>query len=203
MAEQAQASGNSSALQSQLQTSFAAGLSQLSTFLSADPFKNATIVQGNLQATAQGTVGVKAENDAYAGQTVYKGPANGAVPAFQGAVAFSLTLTNVVNHAPKTVNFDLSEMGSTPRTMSNVVSYLNGKLSAAGVQTRFANVRTPAQPTTITTSDGTTTTIPATRSGASIATRSNVCAPIEAPARTARSIFSASSSSRRSVASDG
>ena len=162
VAEQAQASGVSTSTQAQLQTSFASGLSQLSTFLSADPFKNATIVQGNLQATAQGTVGVKAENDAYAGQTVYKGPANGAVPAFQGAVAFSLTLTNVVNHTPKTVSFDLSEMGSTPRTMSNVVSYLNGKLSAAGVQTRFANVRTPAQPTTITTSNGTTTTIPAT-----------------------------------------
>ncbi len=161
VAQQAQASGNDSITQAKLQSSFTSGLSQLSTFLSADPFKNATIVQGNLQAQAQGTVGVKAENDSYAGQTVYTGPANGVVPAFQGSVAFSLTLTNVVNHNPTTVNFDLSEMGSTPRTMSNVVIYLNGKLAAAGVQTRFANTRTPAQPQTITLSDGTQTTIPA------------------------------------------
>ena len=45
------------------------------------------------------------------------------------------TITNVA--------FDLAEMGATPRTMSNVVVYLNGKLEAAGVATRFANVRTP------------------------------------------------------------
>jgi len=45
------------------------------------------------------------------------------------------------------VNFNLNDMGSTPRTISNVVSYLNTQLQAAGVFTRFADVRTPGAST--------------------------------------------------------
>jgi len=73
---------------------------------------------------------------------------NDEVPAFQGPAVFSATVKGSAGTST-TVNFDLSEMGSTPRTMGNVTNYLNSKLQAAGVVTRFVNQRTPGAPQTI------------------------------------------------------
>ena len=58
----------------------------------------------------------------------------------------------------KTVNFNLDDMGTTPRTMSNVVTYLNSQLAAAGAVTRFKDVDTPAAADT-TTVNGQTVTL--------------------------------------------
>ena len=71
------------------------------------------------------------------------------VPAFAGDVQFSMTLTNTAG-VGKTVNFNLDDMGSTPRTMGNVVNYLNSQLQAAGATTRFADVATAGTPLTST-----------------------------------------------------
>lgn len=59
-----------------------------------------------------------------------------AVPdSFSGDVKFSMTVGNGVTS--QTINIDLSEMGTTTRTLDNVAAYINGKLSAAGVEARF------------------------------------------------------------------
>ncbi len=60
----------------------------------------------------------------------------------------------------KVVNFDLADMGATPRSLSNVVSYLNSQLSAASVTTRFAVDRIPGQATTTKVNGQTLTTDP-------------------------------------------
>ncbi len=57
--------------------------------------------------------------------------------AFQGDVKFSMKV-RLPNKVETTVNFDLAEMGATPRTMNNVVKYLNDKLGSTGFRTRFA-----------------------------------------------------------------
>ena len=58
---------------------------------------------------------------------------------------------------PITVNFNLADMGDTPRSMSNVVSYMNDQLKAAGVSTRMAVNRTAGTPITSTVNGKTTT----------------------------------------------
>ena len=133
---------------SRLTTRFAAGQTEVSNFLAAAPFDAFTVSRGAVSDVAQTTVGVKREVDTLTTGVLFTGSASTAVPAFQGTVQFSVALKKasgtVVN-----VDFDLAEMGSTPRTMSNTVIYLNSKLQAAGVTTRFANVRVPAVAQTV------------------------------------------------------
>jgi hypothetical protein len=133
--------------QTRYQKAFQSGMGELQAFLDKQPFKGFDVVQGKVSTSLKTTIGAKAETDVYTTGTVYTGTINGEVPAFQGDVRFSAQVvkggTNV------TVAFDLSEMGSTPRTMGNVVNYLNAKLQAAGVSTRFAAARTPGAAQTV------------------------------------------------------
>lgn len=122
------------------QATFAKGLSQLTDFIgSSSSFSTIDVSQGAVTAKAQSTAGATQETDTYVTKPLATGSTSTAVDAFQGAVAFTMQVKSL-NGTTKTVNFDLSEMGDTTRSMGNVVSYLNSKLSAAGVSTRFANV---------------------------------------------------------------
>jgi hypothetical protein len=158
LANQAAGTGVTQNQIAQLQAAFAGGLSQLSTFLSASPFRGFSVAQGAVNAQAQTTAGVAAETDTYTTGVLVAGSANTEVQAFRGQVQFSLTVTRPTG-VQKTVDFNLNDMGSTPRTLSNVVIYLNSQLKAAGVDTHFAVDRIPGQPTT-TTVNGRTLTSP-------------------------------------------
>lgn len=150
LATAAGASGVTSTQQAAYAATFAKGLAQLQTYVSGNNFSSIDVALGTITAKDQSTHGAAQETDTYTTQTLTSGSASDVVSAFSGPVAFSATLKKV-NGGTQTVNFDLSEMGATPRSMSNVVSYLNSKLAAAGAVTRFADVRTPgaAQTTTV------------------------------------------------------
>jgi hypothetical protein len=128
--------------QARYQKAFQSGMSELQAFLDKTPFEGFDVVQGKISTSLKTTIGARAETDVYTTGTVYTGTINGEVPAFQGAVRFSAQVAKGGTNT--TVDFDLSEMDpATPRTMGNVVNYLNSKLAAAGVSTRFAVSRTP------------------------------------------------------------
>ena len=133
--------------QARYQKAFRSGLSELQGFLGKQPFTGFDVVQGKVSTSLKTTIGAKPETDVYTTGTVYAGTINGAVPALQGDVRFSAQV--VKGGTASTVSFDLSEMGTTPRTMGNVVNYLNAKLQAAGVATRFAVSRTPGTAQTV------------------------------------------------------
>lgn len=139
----------SSTDKAQLQKRFADGMKELQTFLAQNSFNGFQIAQGKIQDSETAAIGPQKETDTYTTGPLYTGVMNGVVPAFQGNVQFSITLDKP-NGGQTVVDFDLSEMGSTPRSMGNVVQYLNGKLQAAGVLTRFASVFTPGTPRTAT-----------------------------------------------------
>ena len=150
VATAASATNLSDAELTQYQSRFKAGMTEVQSFLAAAPYKAFTVAQGQVAASTQTTVGVKREDDNFTTGALFTGTLSDPVPAFQGdATAFALKLAKP-SGAATTVNFDFDEMGDTPRTMSNVVLYMNGKLQAAGVYTRFANVRIPATATTVT-----------------------------------------------------
>ena len=158
LATQASATGVSSFQLNQLQTAFSSGMKQVQSYLNGSPFVGFNVAEGVVGANAQSTAGVPTETDTYNTGVLWSGDANTAVPAFAGNVQFSLSISqtplklnaNITQTpgAPTVVNFNLNDMGSTPRTISNVVSYLNSQLQAAGVFTRFADVRTPGVATT-------------------------------------------------------
>lgn len=139
---------------SQLQQAFQTGMQQLQSYLSGKPFSGFQVYQTSPQTSETTTAAVPQENDTYTGADVYNGAMNGVVPAFEGNVQFSLTATDP-SGSQKTVNFNFADMGSTPRTMANVLAYMNGQMQAAGLQTRFTDSFTPGAPET-TTVDGQT-----------------------------------------------
>ncbi len=149
LAANAAATGVTSSQLASYQAAFTKGMSQLSTFLGQTSFKGLDVSEGTLTASDQTKEGAPVETDTYTTGTVYSGSPSDPVPAFQGNVSFSMNLTNT-SGVVKTVNFNLNDMGSTPRTMGNVVNYLNSQLSAAGAVTRFKDVDTPAAPVTTT-----------------------------------------------------
>jgi hypothetical protein len=147
LATDASATGVTASQLTAYQTAFTAGMTQLQTFLGQTSFKSLDVTQGTLTATDQTKEGSPEETDTYTTGTVYSGSPTDPVPAFQGDVSFAMTLTNT-NGVGKTVNFNLNDMGSTPRTMGNVVNYLNTQLANAGATTRFKDVDTPGVPET-------------------------------------------------------
>ncbi len=135
--------------QQQYSAAFTSGMTQLQTFLGQTGFASLNVAEGTLTAASTTTEGAPQETDTYTTGTIFSGGQNDPVPAFQGNVQFAMTLTNTKGVA-NTVNFNLADMGSTPRTMGNVVNYLNSQLKAAGATTRFADVATAGTPLTTT-----------------------------------------------------
>lgn len=146
--------------QTQYASAFKTGLAQVISAVGSTKFDNLTLASGQTSSSQTSSAGVStaANSTTYVGQPMYIGDASQPVPAFAGDVQFALTAKQL-NGPTITVNFDLSEMGSTPRTLANVLGYLNGKLAAAGVQTRFADKQMIAPPNTITV-NGKTVTLP-------------------------------------------
>jgi hypothetical protein len=151
----------------QLQAAFASGMSQVENFLSNDPFTEFNLVSGKVQTSAESSVGVpNGTYQTYTTGVIATGDEAQPLSAFQGNVQFNITvaskyatttITNpdgtkrTVTAPPTVVPVDLSGMGSTPRTIDNVVNYINAQLKAARVTTRFAaaNLGTTASTTTL------------------------------------------------------
>ncbi|MDI7775012.1 transcriptional regulator [Asticcacaulis sp. EMRT-3] len=142
------------------QRRFTQGMTEAENYISSTNYDHVSLTAGTLTDNLQNTVGTATTNSTYIGQNIQTGSLSSAVNAFQGNVQFSMTVNRVGTPAPITVNFDLSEMGTTTRSMSNVVSYMNDKLKAAGLSTRMAVNTTPAVPVT-TTLNGQTVTLSA------------------------------------------
>lgn len=143
LAEQMQTKGISETKKKDLREAFNAGMAEVGTYLDKTQFAAFQLAMGQT-AASQTAPGIKRETDTYATGVLHTGDASAEVAAFQGDTVFSMSAKRpsgtVIN-----VDFDLSEMGSTPRSMANVTLYMNDKLAQAGIATRFAVVRTPGE----------------------------------------------------------
>lgn len=148
LAEQMSAKGLSEIRKTELRTRFDAGMAEIGAYLDKSDFEAFQLSQGTATAS-QTAPGVKRDTSTYATGTLHTGDPGAEVDAFQGAVQFNMKLTRPSGSVVD-VDFDLAEMGATPRTMANVTIYMNDKLAAAGAATRFAVVRTPGTERTAT-----------------------------------------------------
>jgi hypothetical protein len=169
-----QSSSLSQISSAQLQSAFTSGINQVQSFLSNDPFSEFNLTAGKVNTTLQSTVGIP--NGGYQTYTTgIIGTGDQAVPlkALQGNVQFTVTATSkfatttikmpdgatkTTTIPPTTVNIDLSNMGSKPRTIDNVVNYINSQLKAAGIATTFSVANLGKANVTTTTNGKTTTT---------------------------------------------
>ncbi len=148
LVKQSAASNVSATQMAKLQQTLQSGLQQVQSFVATRPFSGFQVFQGAAIAADKSTVAVTHETDVYTGGTLYSGPVNTEIPAFQGPVQFTLTAAKATG-PDITVNFDLSEMGAAPRTMQNVLAYMNGKVQSAGLITRFGEQQTLGAPQTV------------------------------------------------------
>jgi hypothetical protein len=145
IATAASAKGLSNSQLTTLQKAFASGLSQVQTFINSEPFDEFQVGDGTVTAKDQSTAAVPKTPTTYTtGLTA--ATADTVLPQLQGDVQFSATISLPNGSTPTTVNFNLADMGDTPRTLGNVVTYLNSQLAAAGSDITFGDktVTTPA-----------------------------------------------------------
>jgi hypothetical protein len=141
-----------------IQKVFAKGLAESTAYADSLKLDGLRLTRGEAMTSDKTKVGVPRANYTYVTETLHTGTANEPVEAFAGDAVFNIAVKKL--NATKNISIDLAGMGSTPRTMSSVVSFINSKLTEAGVATRFAVNRTAGEPKVVKT--GTTTvTLPA------------------------------------------
>lgn len=139
----------------QLSRRFSAGVAELTGFLASAQFEGVRVVQGVSASQSQSSAAVARDNPKYLTGPIHDGALTDEVAAFQGDVRFGVKVKTAAG--VRTVDIDLSQMGAAPRTMENVLQHINGKLEAAGVQTRINRQMIEAEPRTVKAGDKTIT----------------------------------------------
>ncbi|MDR3509711.1 MAG: hypothetical protein P4L64_17630 [Caulobacteraceae bacterium] len=153
------AKGATTVSKEQATKAFATGLSQVNSYVNGLSLDHMRLTLGTVATSDSTTIAPPTENDSYTTGVIFSGGINDPAPAFAGDVKFDINVSKV-HGAKSTVSIDLSQMGSTPRTVPNVVNYINSQLKAAGIKTQFATSRQPGVAQTVT-SGKTKITLPA------------------------------------------
>jgi hypothetical protein len=138
-----------------IQSAFARGMGEIGKYVEGTKFDEFRLTQGIATSSVTSAAAVMTSSDSYVTAPLATGSSGAPVAAFQGQTQFDMTVTRPASGTTPaktvTINFDLSEMGSTPRSMSSVADYMNTKLKAAGVGIRVSVDRqsVPAQTTTV------------------------------------------------------
>ncbi|MES2835396.1 MAG: transcriptional regulator [Pseudomonadota bacterium] len=159
LANRASVKSISSSEQALLAKRFASGLSEIGSYLTTAKLEDVRLVQGVSTSISKSTAALTRDSAVSLSGVIHEGAADGVVAAFQGDVAFDIKISRGTL-GTTTVGVDLAEMGVTPRTIGNVTNYINGKLQAAGLDTRIGREQIKAEPRTMTV-NGKTVTLPA------------------------------------------
>ena len=103
-----------------IQASFTRGMAEVSGYIDDANFEKLRLTYGDVADKGKTAVGVPKTVPKYMTSTLHQGTATDAVEAFQGDMKFSVKI-RLPNKVEKTIDFDLAEMGSTTRSMNEVV----------------------------------------------------------------------------------
>jgi hypothetical protein len=133
----------------QTQAQFSRGLSELEAFFAQQQFENMRLAQGDRVDAAQTTLALPVQSEDYTTGLVHRGGLYDKVAGLASDAAFTIVATSA-GGTVRTVAINLSEMGSVPRSLGAVVSFINGRLAAAGAASRLETVdQTPKTTTTV------------------------------------------------------
>lgn len=148
LAAHAQKKGLTSFEKQRLQQVFAKGYQEVSGYIKTASLDKLRLTGGEVAATAKTTAPVATSKTEYVTAPLHAGSSSEAVAAFAGNVQFTINVKRGGTlHA---VNVDLNDLGGETRSLANVINHINGKLEAAGVDTRFASQRLPGEKRTVT-----------------------------------------------------
>ncbi len=133
----------------QTQSQFARGLTELEAFFAQQKFDDIRLAQGDRVDTAQTTLAMPSKSEDYTTGIIHRGALYDKVSGLASDAKFNIVATSAAGTV-RNVAIDLSEMGSIPRSLSNVISFINNKLSGAGAASRLEAVdQTPKTTTTV------------------------------------------------------
>lgn len=156
VASRAQAKGLTSIERSQLQKTFARGMGEVSGYVNDVQLEQARLSQGEATASVKTKLAVQKAKTEYVTPPLTDSTSE-AVAAFEGPVSFTMSVKKV--NTVHDVAIDLAGMGGQPRTLGNVINYINQQLQAEGLETRILSHRIPGQPRQVTVA-GKTVTLP-------------------------------------------
>jgi WD40 repeat protein len=120
-----------------IQDQFNRGLSELQQFFTKQEFDKLRLAEGDRVDTAQTTLAIPASSEDYTTAIIQRGSLAGPLAGLDKNAKFDIVVKTLAG-TTKTANIDLSQMGSIPRSLGNVISFINNKLVLAGVATRLA-----------------------------------------------------------------
>lgn len=141
------AGGNSPEQQKQLSKAFDSGLAEVSSYLSAGGFSKLRLTDGLDATSAAATLQTSKPATTYVTPPLANSLTTD-VAAFSGNAQFNITIKQ--NLKTFNIPIDLSNLGAQPRSLYNVITYINQQLTNAGVGTRVGSNKTPGAPQTIT-----------------------------------------------------
>ena len=159
LAERAGAKGVTDFELTRLRAVFERGLIEVAGYSDEAKFDQIRLTRGAVATSTKSAIGVPKNKYDYVTDKLHTGASTDVVPAFEGDAVFEIQVKKLAGTT--TVAIDLADMGATPRTMSSVVNFINGKLQAQGYNTRFAVERTAGAPRSVIGSNGKPVTLPA------------------------------------------
>jgi hypothetical protein len=143
LANQMSAKGVSPLDKNRISATFGKGLAELQAYVKAGDFEKLRMAVGEANTSAKSKLAVAKTQTTYV-TNPFTTSLNEPVPAFDGDVRFSISVKRAaVTHD---VAIDLADMGAQPRTLANVINFVNDKLAAEGVETRLRTERIAGQP---------------------------------------------------------
>lgn len=172
----------------QLQKRFSAGLAEIGSWLQTAEFDGVRMVQGTTASRSKSTAAVPRDSAISITGPIHEGSPDSPVAAFAGDVRFDIVVRRSDN-STQTVAIDLAAMGAEPRTLTKVLEHINGKLEAAGLQTRMGRELIKAEARTVTVS-GKAVALPAGPDRYALAVRGVSTEAVSfAPAETADAVY--------------
>ncbi|MDX2277438.1 MAG: hypothetical protein NW206_18480 [Hyphomonadaceae bacterium] len=139
LATKAQDETLSKAVRAQTEAEFARGLAELEAFFGKEEFEDVRLAQGDRVDSAKSTLSLASTTEDYTTGVVHRGSLYGAMSGLDANARFDIVAVSA-GGTTRRVEIDLSQMGSTTRSLGNVVAFINNKLNAANVATRLATV---------------------------------------------------------------
>lgn len=139
----------SKAQSAQTLTQFARGLEELKAFFAQQSFDDIRLAQADRVDAAQTTLALPMKSEDYTTGVIHRGGLYDRVSGLAENAQFEIVATSAAG-TERRVAIDLAQMGSIPRTLGNVVSFINGRLSAVGAASRIETVdQTPKHNTIV------------------------------------------------------
>lgn len=126
---------------------FSSGIAEVGNYLRTAGFEDVRMVQGVSSTSAKTSAGVPRDATRIVTRPVHDGDLAASVAGLEGPVVFNVTIGRVGGDV--TVPIDLAGMGSQTRTLDNVITFVNERLTDAGVATRLGREKVNGEPRTI------------------------------------------------------